>query len=56
MQSIFEWCVEILLKIAHFTNLTYEQVNVILLVFIHPLITLYFMYLYLKYKKRWKKH
>jgi hypothetical protein len=54
MQSIFDWCVEVLLKIAHLTNLTYEQVNVILLVFMHPLITLVFILLYLRTRQKLK--
>lgn len=40
MNQIFDWCVDLLYWMAGVTGLTYEEVNVLLFVFIHPLITL----------------
>lgn len=55
MQAIFDWCVDLLYRIAHLTGLTYEEINVILFVFVHPLITLLFAGLFFRYYRLYKK-
>ena len=40
MQEIFDWCVRVLIEMSHLTGLSYEAINVILFVFLHPAITL----------------
>lgn len=51
MDTIFWICVKIMQVTASVLGITYQQLNVILFVFLHPAITLYFVYLYRKYKK-----
>ena len=38
---VFYLCVKIMIVAAHFLGLTYQQLNVLLFVVIHPAITLY---------------
>ena len=40
MQEIFDWCVRVLIEMSRLTGLSYEAINVILFVFLHPVITL----------------
>ncbi len=40
MNGIFDWCVRLLIELADMTGFTYKEINVILFVFLHPLITL----------------
>jgi hypothetical protein len=54
MHSIFNWCVDVLYKIAYVTGLTYEEINVIVFVFIHPAITILLLVFYIR-KSRVKK-
>jgi len=51
MDTIFWICVEIMKVGASILGITYQQLNVILFVFLHPAITLFFIYRYRKYKK-----
>lgn len=39
---------------SNILGITYQQLNVILFVVLHPAITVYFFYLYRKYKKMYK--
>lgn len=50
MDTIFWICVKIMQVTASVLGITYQQLNIILFVFLHPAITLYFVYLYRKYK------
>lgn len=52
MHSIFNWCVDVLYKMAYVTGLTYEQINVILFVFLHPAITILLFVLYIVKSRR----
>lgn len=51
MDTIFWICVEIMKRGAAILGMTYQQLNVILFVFLHPAITWFFIYKYHKYKK-----
>ena len=51
MDTIFWICVEIMKKGAAFLGLTYQQFNVLLFVFLHPAITILFIYKYRQYKR-----
>ncbi len=53
MDTIFWLCVELLKVSANFLGITYQALNVWLFVIIHPFLTIYFFYLYRKYKKRY---
>ena len=53
MDTIFWICVKIMQVMSGMLGITYQQLNVILFVVIHPAITIYLFYLYRKYKKLW---
>ena len=48
METIFWICVKLMVLISHLIGISYQQLNVVLFVILHPSITLLF---YLKYKK-----
>lgn len=48
METIFWICVKLMMLTSHLIGISYQQLNVLLFVIIHPLITIL---LYLKYKK-----
>ncbi len=48
METIFWICVKLMVFISHLIGISYQQLNVVLFVILHPSITLLF---YLKYKK-----
>ncbi len=48
METIFWICVKLMVLISHLIGISYQQLNVVLFVILHPTITLLF---YLKYKK-----
>jgi hypothetical protein len=50
MESIFWVCVKVMVLISHLLGISYQQLNVILFVIIHPLITVILYFLYKKYK------
>lgn len=54
MDTIFWICVEIMKISAKMLGLTYQQWNVILFVILHPALTVYFWFLYRKYKKLYR--
>lgn len=51
MDTIFWICVKIMQVTSDFLGITYQQLNVILFVFIHPAITLLLYVKYRKYKR-----
>jgi Na+(H+)/acetate symporter ActP len=53
MDSIFWVCVKIMQVMSGMLGITYQQLNVILFVVIHPAITIYLFFLFKKYKKLW---
>lgn len=40
MQTLFDFCVELLYKLAALTGTTYVNINIYLFVLLHPLLTL----------------
>lgn len=48
MEVIFWVCVKIMITLSHVIGISYQQLNVVLFVILHPAIT---AFLYLKYKK-----
>jgi hypothetical protein len=48
METVFWICVKLLVLISHLIGISYQQLNVILFVILHPSFTLF---IYLKYKK-----
>lgn len=57
MEKLFDICVEIMKYLSLETGFTYKEINIIIFVIIHPLITLYYYVLSFIYKlkteKRW---
>ena len=51
MDTIFWICVKIMQVMSDMMGITYQQLNVILFVIIHPAITVWLFVLYRKYKK-----
>ena len=61
MDLVFDICVNIMIWMSHLLGITYKQLNVILFVVLHPIITLVLYFLYRKYKRLYqvtqtKKH
>jgi len=55
MDTIFWICVKIMQITSNLLGITYQQLNVLLFVIIHPAITLILYLKYRKYKKLWKE-
>lgn len=55
MDTIFWICVKIMQVMSNVLGITYQQLNVILFVILHPAITLILFFKYRKYKKRWEE-
>lgn len=45
MELIFDFCVQLLIDSADFCGVTYKEMNVIVFVFIHPLLTVALFFL-----------
>jgi len=59
MNELFNWCVELLLWLAHLTGTTYEEINVIIFIFVGPIIfsllVLYSIFITYKYGRLKRK-
>ena len=53
MDTVFWICVKIMQVMSDMMGITYQQLNVLLFVIIHPAITLILFVKYRKYKKYW---
>ncbi|MCX8480128.1 MAG: hypothetical protein ORN56_10080 [Chitinophagales bacterium] len=53
IQALFNACVWILIQMAHFFGTSYEAINIWIFVVIHPALTIYLFYLFLKYRKKY---
>ena len=51
METIFWICVKIMQVASDLLGITYQQLNVILFVILHPAITLFLFIKYIKYKR-----
>lgn len=47
MKTIFNICVELMIIMSDMIGITYQQLNVLLFVILHPVITVFFIYLYI---------
>ena len=45
---IFDWCVELLVKLAELLGITYNDINVWIFVIIEPLIFLFMLFIIIK--------
>ena len=55
MDTIFWICVKIMQVMSNMLGITYQQLNVLLFVLIHPAITVALWFYYRKYKRLWKE-
>lgn len=55
IDAIFDWCVDFLLWLGSQLGMTYNEINIWLFVIIHPLLTLFFMWLALHYFRKYNK-
>ena len=55
MDTIFWICVKIMQVMSKMLGITYQQLNVILFVILHPAITLILYVKYRKYKRLWQE-
>ncbi len=55
MDKAFWICVRIIEVMSNMLGITYEELNIWLFVIIHPIITLIFIILYIKYKILYNK-
>lgn len=55
METVFWICVKIMQLMSNALGITYQQLNVILFVLLHPTITLILFVKYRKYKRLWKE-
>jgi hypothetical protein len=55
MEMIFWICVKIMQIMSNLLGITYQQLNVILFVLLHPAFTLFIWFKYRKYKRLWKE-
>lgn len=53
MNTLFDFCVQVLKDLENLTGISYEALNIWIFVIIHPLLTVYLFYLYKRYKKRY---
>lgn len=53
METIFWVCVKIMVVASHAIGISYQQLNVLLFVVIHPAITIGLMYFCLQYRKKY---
>ena len=51
MDIIFWVCVKIMQILSNILSITYQELNVLIFVIIHPLITIIFILLFIRYKK-----
>jgi hypothetical protein len=56
MDAIFDLCVNILLALSKMLGITYEQLNVLLFVIIHPAITLALFVITLVLFRKYRKY
>lgn len=55
METVFWICVKIMQVMSNVLGITYQQLNVLLFVILHPTITLILFLKYRKYKQLWKE-
>ena len=53
MDFIFWVCVRLMVVTAHLLHISYQQLNVLLFVLLHPALTLFLFWRYRVYKRRY---
>lgn len=56
MDTIFWICVHIMQVMSRMLGITYQQLNVLLFVILHPAVTIVLFLNYRKYKRLWTEH
>tara|TARA_R100001463_G_scaffold25650_2_gene60628 strand:- start:12340 stop:12555 length:216 start_codon:yes stop_codon:yes gene_type:complete len=46
MNELFQTCVDLLRELAAYIGCSYEEINIVIFLIIHPAITIYFIYKY----------
>ena len=56
MEVLFNWCCEVMQLLANFTGFTYKEVNVIVFIFLMPMVNIAFLLLfvvkYVQYREK----
>ena len=56
MEVLFNWCCEVMQSLANFTGFTYKEVNVIVFIFLMPMVNialfLLFVVKYIQYREK----
>ena len=52
IDSFFNWCVQVLIIIGDITGMGYQLANIVIFVFLQPLLILIFLILWLREKKK----
>jgi len=55
MDTVFWICVRLMQLGSNVLGISYQELNVLLFVLLHPALTLFFFLRYRKYKKLWKE-
>lgn len=54
MDTVFWVCVRLMVITAHILHISYQQLNVLLFVILHPLFTAWCYWRYRVFRKRWE--
>ena len=55
METLFWICVRLMVALNHLLGISYQQLNVLLFVVLHPALTVFLFWKYRKYKKLWEE-
>lgn len=53
METIFWTCVKLMVIMSDLLGISYQMLNVLLFVIVHPIITLSLFFMYKKYKRKY---
>ena len=55
MNAIFKWCMDLLYQMSYYLGITYEELNVIIFVFLYPLFVVLLIVYIIGLKRNIKK-
>ena len=55
MNAIFKWCMDLLYQMSYYLGITYEELNVIIFVFLYPLFVVLLIVYIIGLKRKIKK-
>jgi len=55
MELIFNWCVDVLIFLAHWLGITYQEINVWIFCIIEPIVFIYMLTLIIKQNRYIKR-